>query len=40
MHDKIHKVLKYDGNPFKPNEVYEKCKDIHQMQGAVLNGNI
>jgi 2-oxoglutarate/2-oxoacid ferredoxin oxidoreductase subunit alpha len=37
---KIHKVLKYDGNPFKPNEVYEKCKDIHQMQGAVLNGNI
>ena len=38
--NKIHKVLKYDGNPFKPNEVYEKCKDIHQMQGAVLNGNI
>ena len=38
--NKIHKVLKYDGNPFKPHEVYEKCKDIHQMQGAVLNGNI
>jgi len=40
MHDKIKSVLKYDGNPFKPNEVYAKCKDIHQMQGAVLNGNI
>ena len=38
--NKIHKVFKYDGNPFLPNEVYEKCKDIHQMQGVVLNGNI
>ena len=27
MHNKIHKVLKYDGNPFLPHEVYEKFKD-------------
>lgn len=38
--EKITKVLKYDGNPFKPQDVYTKCKDLHQMQGAVLNGNI
>lgn len=38
--EKITKVLKYDGNPFKPQEVYTKCKDLHQLQGAVLNGNI
>jgi 2-oxoglutarate ferredoxin oxidoreductase subunit alpha len=38
--DKINKVLKYDGNPYKPYEVYSKCKNIHEMQGVVLNGNI
>jgi 2-oxoglutarate ferredoxin oxidoreductase subunit alpha len=38
--DKIKKVLKYDGNPYKPYEVYTKCKNIHEAQGVVLNGNI
>ncbi|KAA9025802.1 2-oxoacid:acceptor oxidoreductase subunit alpha [Niallia endozanthoxylica] len=38
--DKIKKVLKYDGNPYKPYEVYTKCKNIHEEQGVVLNGNI
>jgi len=26
--DKIHSVLKYDGNPFLPQEVYSKCKEL------------
>jgi 2-oxoglutarate ferredoxin oxidoreductase subunit alpha len=26
--DKIHSVLKYDGNPFLPHEVYTKCKEL------------
>jgi len=38
--EKIKKVLKYDGNPYKPYEVYTKCKNIHEEQGVVLNGNI
>lgn len=38
--EKISKVLKYDGNPYKPYEVYAKCKNIHEEQGVVLNGNI
>jgi len=25
---KITKLLKYDGNPFLPNEVYQKCKEL------------
>ncbi|CAM3732945.1 2-oxoacid:acceptor oxidoreductase subunit alpha [Mesobacillus thioparans] len=27
-HDKIHKILKYDGNPFLPQEVHTKCKEL------------
>lgn len=26
--DKIHSILKYDGNPFLPNEVYQQCKGL------------
>jgi 2-oxoglutarate/2-oxoacid ferredoxin oxidoreductase subunit alpha len=26
--DKIYSVLKYDGNPFLPHEVYTKCKEL------------
>ncbi|MEW9050743.1 MAG: 2-oxoacid:acceptor oxidoreductase subunit alpha [Neobacillus sp.] len=26
--EKIHKHLKYDGNPFLPHEVYTKCKEL------------
>jgi len=26
---KIHNVLKYDGNPFLPSEVYSKCKELY-----------
>ncbi|WP_083978667.1 2-oxoacid:acceptor oxidoreductase subunit alpha [Bacillus alveayuensis] len=26
--DKIHSVLKYDGNPFLPHEIYTKCKEL------------
>jgi len=26
--DKIHKLDKYDGNPFLPQEVYSKCKEL------------
>ncbi|MCL6585508.1 MAG: 2-oxoacid:acceptor oxidoreductase subunit alpha [Anoxybacillus sp.] len=26
--DKISTILKYDGNPFLPNEVYTKCKEL------------
>ncbi len=34
-HDKIQSVLKYDGNPFLPQEVYAKSKEMF-----VLNGNV
>ncbi|MBT2681434.1 2-oxoacid:acceptor oxidoreductase subunit alpha [Bacillus sp. ISL-35] len=27
-HEKIHKILKYDGNPFLPQEVHTKCKEL------------
>ncbi|WP_127531708.1 2-oxoacid:acceptor oxidoreductase subunit alpha [Paenibacillus kobensis] len=27
--DKIHNVLKYDGNPFLPSEVYTACKELN-----------
>ncbi|MNJ51493.1 2-oxoglutarate oxidoreductase subunit KorA [compost metagenome] len=27
-HDKIVNVLKYDGNPFLPSEVYNECKNV------------
>ncbi|MDC2864612.1 2-oxoacid:acceptor oxidoreductase subunit alpha [Bacillus sp. BP-3] len=33
--EKISSLLKYDGNPFLPKEIYNECK-----KGAVLNGNI
>jgi 2-oxoglutarate/2-oxoacid ferredoxin oxidoreductase subunit alpha len=26
--EKMHKILKYDGNPFLPHEVYTKCKEL------------
>ncbi|GGJ56604.1 2-oxoglutarate ferredoxin oxidoreductase subunit alpha [Anoxybacillus voinovskiensis] len=26
--DKVRSILKYDGNPFLPNEVYTKCKEL------------
>ncbi|MCD7033698.1 2-oxoacid:acceptor oxidoreductase subunit alpha [Metabacillus sp. GX 13764] len=26
--DKIHSLLKYEGNPFLPKEVYDKCKEL------------
>ncbi len=26
--DKVHKVLKYDGNPFLPHEIHSKCKEL------------
>jgi len=26
--EKIHSVLKYDGNPFLPHEIYTKCKEL------------
>lgn len=26
--NKIHSVLKYDGNPFLPHEIYSKCKEL------------
>ncbi|MBM4763890.1 2-oxoacid:acceptor oxidoreductase subunit alpha [Bacillus sp. B15-48] len=26
--EKIHKVLKYDGNPFLPHEIHTKCKEL------------
>ncbi|GEN35247.1 2-oxoacid:acceptor oxidoreductase subunit alpha [Aneurinibacillus danicus] len=28
MTDKINSVLKYDGNPFLPGEIYNKCKEL------------
>ncbi len=33
--EKISSLLKYDGNPFLPKEVYNECK-----KGVVLNGNV
>ncbi|MGF9965475.1 2-oxoacid:acceptor oxidoreductase subunit alpha [Bacillus rhizoplanae] len=33
--EKISSLLKYDGNPFLPKEIYNECK-----KGVVLNGNI
>ncbi|WP_369903052.1 2-oxoacid:acceptor oxidoreductase subunit alpha [Bacillus manliponensis] len=33
--EKISSLLKYDGNPFLPKEIYNECKE-----GVVLNGNI
>ncbi|MFF2876906.1 2-oxoacid:acceptor oxidoreductase subunit alpha [Gottfriedia sp. NPDC057991] len=33
--EKISSLLKYDGNPFLPKEIYNTCKE-----GVVLNGNI
>ncbi|PEM66877.1 2-oxoacid:acceptor oxidoreductase subunit alpha [Bacillus pseudomycoides] len=33
--EKISSLLKYDGNPFLPKEIYYECK-----KGVVLNGNI
>jgi 2-oxoglutarate/2-oxoacid ferredoxin oxidoreductase subunit alpha len=26
--EKVHKVLKYDGNPFLPHEIHSKCKEL------------
>jgi 2-oxoglutarate/2-oxoacid ferredoxin oxidoreductase subunit alpha len=26
--EKVHKVLKYDGNPFLPKEIHNKCKEL------------
>jgi len=28
-HDKIENVLKYDGTPFLPSEVYKACKELN-----------
>lgn len=33
--EKISSLLKYDGNPFLPKEIYNECKE-----GVVLNGNV
>lgn len=33
--EKISSLLKYDGNPFLPKDVYNECK-----KGVVVNGNI
>lgn len=30
--DKIHHLLKYDGNPFLPAEIYKECKELVQWQ--------
>jgi 2-oxoglutarate ferredoxin oxidoreductase subunit alpha len=27
--EKIHHILKYDGNPFLPKEIHEQCKEVH-----------
>lgn len=29
MHDKIHNLLKYDGNPFLPQHIYTACKELN-----------
>ncbi|MED4238602.1 2-oxoacid:acceptor oxidoreductase subunit alpha [Priestia megaterium] len=34
-HDKIQSVLKYDGNPFLPQEVYAKSKEMFVLHGNV-----
>jgi len=40
-HDKIVNVLKYDGNPFLPSEIYSECKKAAKSQeGLVKHGNI
>jgi 2-oxoglutarate ferredoxin oxidoreductase subunit alpha len=26
--DKLHNILKYDGSPFLPSEVYKACKEL------------
>ncbi|MCM3587227.1 2-oxoacid:acceptor oxidoreductase subunit alpha [Mesobacillus maritimus] len=28
QHEKIEKILKYDGNPFLPHEIHSKCKEL------------
>ncbi|MFD1177272.1 2-oxoacid:acceptor oxidoreductase subunit alpha [Paenibacillus puldeungensis] len=42
-HDKIANVLKYNGNPFLPSEVYEECKKVagnKEQEELVKNGNL
>ncbi|MGG6311201.1 2-oxoacid:acceptor oxidoreductase subunit alpha [Paenibacillus macerans] len=42
-HDKIVNVLKYNGNPFLPSEVYEECKKASgnkAQEELVKNGNL
>lgn len=42
-HDKIANVLKYDGNPFLPSDVYEECKKAagnKAQEELVKNGNL
>lgn len=42
-HDKIVNVLKYNGNPFLPSEVYEECKKAagnKAQEELVKNGNV
>ncbi len=42
-HDKIVNVLKYNGNPFLPSEVYEECKKASgnkAQEELVKNGNV
>ncbi|GGH18108.1 2-oxoacid:acceptor oxidoreductase subunit alpha [Paenibacillus segetis] len=40
-HDKIVNVLKYDGNPFLPSEIYSECMKVAKSQeGLVKHGNI
>jgi 2-oxoglutarate ferredoxin oxidoreductase subunit alpha len=29
LHDKIHNLLKYDGNPFLPQHIYTACKELN-----------
>ncbi|GIP52316.1 MULTISPECIES: 2-oxoacid:acceptor oxidoreductase subunit alpha [Paenibacillus] len=42
-HDKIVNVLKYDGNPFLPAEIFERCKNAAgnlTQEELVKNGNL
>lgn len=42
-HDKIVNILKYDGNPFLPAEIFERCQEaagIKAQEELVKNGNI
>ncbi|MMZ64904.1 2-oxoglutarate ferredoxin oxidoreductase subunit alpha [compost metagenome] len=42
-HDKIINLLKYDGNPFLPAEVFERCKNAagnKAQEELVKNGNL